>query len=158
MQINQMTTEKVKKLIENVLALLELREDQFSVEMGEEDDVRVHVQLPEDETGIYIGHHGEGLTALQLLLSLMISQRMGSWYRVSVNINDYQERREDSLKHLAETAAEKAIALNQEVVLGNLSSYERRIVHLHLEQHGGVTTESRGEPPLRQLLVIPKAK
>ena len=126
--------------------------------MAEDDSVRVHVQLPEEETGIYIGHHGEGLTALQLLLSLMISQRTGKWYRVSVNINDYQERREDSLKTLAESAAEKAISLNQEVVLGNLSSYERRIVHLHLEQHGGVTTESRGEPPLRQLLVIPKNK
>ena len=153
-----MTVEKVQKLIENVLSLLELREDQFTVEMAEDDSVRVHVQLPEEETGIYIGHHGEGLTALQLLLSLMISQRTGKWYRVSVNINDYQERREDSLKNLAESAAEKAISLNQEVVLGNLSSYERRIVHLHLEQHGGVTTESRGEPPLRQLLVIPKNK
>ena len=153
-----MTVEKVQKLIENVLSLLELREDQFTVEMAEDDSVRVHIQLPEEETGIYIGHHGEGLTALQLLLSLMISQRTGKWYRVSVNINDYQERREDSLKNLAESAAQKAISLNQEVVLGNLSSYERRIVHLHLEQHGGVTTESRGEPPLRQLLVIPKAK
>ncbi|MEK7525023.1 MAG: R3H domain-containing nucleic acid-binding protein [Patescibacteria group bacterium] len=153
-----MAAEKVQKLIENVLSLLELREDQFTVEMAEDDSVRVHIQLPEEETGIYIGHHGEGLTALQLLLSLMISQRTGKWYRVSVNINDYQERREDSLKNLAESAAEKAIALNQEVVLGNLSSYERRIVHLHLEQHGGVTTESRGEPPLRQLLVIPKTK
>ena len=153
-----MATEKVQKLIENVLSLLELREDQFTVEMAEDDSIRVHIQLPEEETGIYIGHHGEGLTALQLLLSLMISQRTGKWYRVSVNINDYQERREDSLKNLAESAAEKAISLNQEVVLGNLSSYERRIVHLHLEQHGGVTTESRGEPPLRQLLVIPKAK
>ena len=153
-----MATEKVQKLIENVLSLLELGEDQFTVDMAEDDSVRVHIQLPEEETGIYIGHHGEGLTALQLLLSLMISQRTGTWYRVSVNINDYQERREDSLKNLAESAAEKAIALNQEVVLGNLSSYERRIVHLHLEQHGGVTTESRGEPPLRQLLVIPKAK
>ena len=153
-----MATEKVQKLIENVLSLLELREDQFTVEIAEDDSVRVHIQLPEEETGIYIGHHGEGLTALQLLLSLMISQRTGKWYRVSVNINDYQERREDSLKNLAESAAEKAISLNQEVVLGNLSSYERRIVHLHLEQHGGVTTESRGEPPLRQLLVIPKAK
>ena len=153
-----MATEKVQKLIENVLSLLELREDQFTVEMAEDDSVRVHIQLPEEETGIYIGHHGEGLTALQLLLSLMISQRTGTWYRVSVNINDYQERREDSLKNLAESAAEKAISLNQEVVLGNLSSYERRLVHLHLEQHGGVTTESRGEPPLRQLLVIPKAK
>lgn len=153
-----MATEKVQKLIENVLSLLELAEDQFSVAMAEEDSVHVHIQLPEEETGIYIGHHGEGLTALQLLLSLMISQRTGKWYRVSVNINDYQERREDSLKNLAETAAEKAIALNQEVVLGNLSSYERRIVHLHLENHGGVTTESRGEPPLRQLLVIPKVQ
>lgn len=153
-----MATEKVQKLIENVLSLLELKEDQYTVEMAESDSIQVNIQLPEDETGIYIGHHGEGLTSLQLLLSLMASQRTGTWYRISVNINDYQERREDSLKHLAETAAEKAIALNQEVVLGNLSSYERRIVHLHLEQHGGVTTESRGEPPLRQLLVIPKIK
>ena len=153
-----MATEKVQKLIENVLSLLELKEDQYTVEMAEDDSIHVNIQLPEDETGIYIGHHGEGLTSLQLLLSLMASQRTGTWYRISVNINDYQERREDSLKHLAETAAEKAIALNQEVVLGNLSSYERRIVHLHLEAHGGVTTESRGEPPLRQLLVIPKAK
>ena len=153
-----MATEKVQKLVENVLSLLDLSPDQFSVEVNEDDSVKVSIQLPEDQTGIYIGHHGEGLSALQLLLSLMISQRTTKWYRVTVNINDYQERREDSLRNLAETAAEKAIALNQEVVLGNLSSYERRIVHLHLEQHGGVTTESRGQEPLRQLLVIPKTK
>lgn len=150
-----MAAEKVQKLIENVLSLLDLSPDQFSVEVNEDDSVKVSIQLPEDQTGIYIGHHGEGLGSLQLLLSLMISQRTSKWYRVTVNINDYQERREDSLRNLAETAAEKAISLNQEVVLGNLSSYERRIVHLHLEQHGGVTTQSRGEEPLRQLLVIP---
>lgn len=151
-----MPTEKAQKLIENVLSLLDLGPDQYTVEVDGEEAIRVHLQLPEDQTGIYIGHHGEGLTALQLLLSLMISQRTGVWYRVSVNINDYQERREDSLRHLAETAAEKALALNQEVVLGNLSSYERRIVHLHLEANPLVVTESRGEAPLRQLLVIPK--
>lgn len=153
-----MATEKVQKLVENVLSLIELAPEQFTVEVEGEEGVKIHIQLPEDQTGIYIGHHGEGLTALQLLLSLMISQRTGIWYRVSVNINDYQERREDSLRHLAETAAEKALALQQEVVLGNLSSYERRIVHLHLENNPDVTTESRGEPPLRQLLVIPKNK
>ncbi len=153
-----MADQKVQKLVENVLSLLDLATDQFSVEVEGEEAVKIHIQLPEDQTGIYIGHHGEGLTALQLLLSLMISQRTGIWYRVSVNINDYQERREDSLRHLAESAAEKALSLNQEVVLGNLSSYERRLVHLHLETNPNVTTESRGEPPLRQLLVIPKTK
>lgn len=151
-----MATDKAQKLVENVLSLLDLTADQYTVSVDNEESISIHIQLPEDQTGIYIGHHGEGLTALQLLLSLMVSQRTGIWYRISVNINDYQERREDSLRHLADSAAEKAISLNQEVVLGNLSSYERRIVHLHLEANPLVATESRGEPPLRQLLVIPK--
>lgn len=153
-----MAEPKIQKLVENTLALLDLSADQFQVEVEGEDSIKVNIQLPEEQTGIYIGHHGEGLTSLQLLLSLMVSQRTGQWYRISVNINDYQERREDSLRHLADTAVEKALALKQEVVLGNLSSYERRIVHLHLEENPEVYTESRGEPPLRQLLIIPKAK
>lgn len=153
-----MATSKVNQIVENVLKLIDLQIDQIQVEVNDEEKtIVVQIELPEDQTGIYIGHHGEGLTSLQLLLSLIVSQRTGDWYRVSLNINDYQERREDALKHLAETAADKAIALNQEVVLGNLSSYERRIIHLHLEQNSQVTTESRGEPPLRQLLVIPKS-
>lgn len=151
-----MANDKAQKLVENVLSLLDLTSDQYTVSVDNEETISIHIQLPEDQTGIYIGHHGEGLTALQLLLSLMVSQRTGIWYRISVNINDYQERREESLRHLADTAAEKAISLNQEVVLGNLSSYERRIVHLHLETNPLIVTESRGEPPLRQLLVIPK--
>ncbi len=153
-----MDNDKLVTLIENVLKLLELSSDQFSVTISEDGSISVSIQLPEDQTGIYIGHHGEGLTALQLILSLMINQRSGEWHRISVNINDYQERREESLQHLAETAVEKALALNQEVILGNLSSYERRIIHLHLENHPEVTTESRGEEPLRQLMIIPKSK
>lgn len=153
-----MTAAKIKKLVENTLSLLDLSSDQFQVEVEGDDSIKVNIQLPEDQTGIYIGHHGEALTSLQLLLSLMVSQRTGQWYRISVNINDYQERREDSLRHLADSAVEKSLALKQEVVLGNLSSYERRIVHLHLENHPEVYSESRGEPPLRQLLIIPKSK
>lgn len=153
-----MASPKVNEIIENVLKFIQLEPEQINVTISDtEKTITVQIELPEDQTGIYIGHHGEGLTSLQLILSLIVSQRTGEWFRISLNINDYQERREDTLKHLAETAAEKALALNQEVVLGNLSSYERRIIHLHLEQNDLITTESRGEPPLRQLLVIPKA-
>jgi len=153
-----MDNDKIQKLIDNVLSLLDLQPDQYQTEIAEDGSISVNIELPEDETGIYIGHHGEGLSSLQLLLSLMVSQRAGEWHRLRVNVNDYQERREDSLRHLAETAVEKAVALNQEVVLGNLSSYERRIIHLYLEDHPEVTTESRGEEPLRQLIIIPKSK
>ena len=148
---------KVSQIISNVFTLMDLTSDQFSVSFPDESSIRVQINLPEDQTGMFIGHHGEGLSSLQLVLSLILSQRLGEWHRVSVNINDYQERREDALKNLAESAAEKALSLKQEVVLGNLSSFERRIVHLHLENHPEVTTQSQGEEPLRQLVVIPKS-
>ena len=84
-----MATDKAQKLVENVLSLLDLTSDQYTVSVDNEESINIHIQLPEDQTGIYIGHHGEGLTALQLLLSLMVSQRTGIWYRISVNINDF---------------------------------------------------------------------
>lgn len=153
-----MDNDKIINLVDNVLNLIGLGKDQYQIDVDADGSLSVSIKLPEEETGIYIGHHGEGLTSLQLILSLMVNQRSGQWHRISLNINDYQERREESLKHLAETAVEKALALRQEVVLGNLSSYERRIIHLHLENHPEVTTESRGEEPLRQLMIIPKSR
>lgn len=148
---------KILQIVSNVFTLMDLTEDQFSVTFPDETSINVQINLPEDQTGIFIGHHGEGLSSLQLVLSLILSQRLGEWHRVSVNINDYQERREDALRNLAESAAEKALSLKQEVVLGNLSSFERRIVHMHLEKNPEVTTQSQGEEPLRQLVVIPKS-
>lgn len=147
---------KATQIVSNVLSLMGLSDDQFQVSFIEDGGIKVQINLPEEETGIFIGHHGDGLASLQLVLSLILSQRLGQWQRISLNINDYQERREDSLKHLADTAVEKALSLKQDVVLGNLSSYERRIIHLHLENHPDVTTQSQGEEPLRQLLIVPK--
>lgn len=152
-----MDQSKATQIIGNVLSLMGLSEDQYAITFVQDGGLKVQVNLPEEETGIFIGHHGDGLASLQLVLSLILSQRLGDWQKVSLNINDYQERREEALKHLADTAVDKALSLKQDVVLGNLSSYERRIIHLHLENHPHVTTQSQGEEPLRQLLIVPKA-
>ena len=149
---------KVTEIIENTLKLLSLTNDQFSVTFPEEGAVLVQIQLPEDQTGLYIGNHGEGLASLQLVLALMLSQRTGEWLKLSVNINDYKERREESLCFLADNAAAKALELNQEIIIPNLSSYERRVIHLHLESKGEVISESRGEGKNRQLFIVPKTK
>lgn len=147
---------KVSQVIENTLKLLDLSVDQFEITFDEADACTVQINLPEEETGLYIGNHGEGLSSLQLVLSLMLSQRTGEWIKLSVNINDYKQRREDSLRFVADSAAAKALELNQEIIIPNLSSYERRIIHLHLEENTSVSSESRGEGLNRQLFVIPK--
>jgi len=148
---------KITHVLENTLKLIDLSPDQFEIK-HEDGAVTLQINLPENETGLFIGNHGEGLASLQLILALMLSQRTGEWVKLSVNINDYKNRREESLCALADSAATKAKDLRQEIIIPNLSSYERRLIHLHLEKDSQVTTVSRGEGANRQLFVLPKDK
>ena len=57
---------------------------------------------------------------------------------------------------MAEDAAKRAKETKQEVILGNLTSWQRRIIHMTLAEDSEVTTESRGEEPERQLVIKPQ--
>ncbi|KKT51285.1 MAG: Single-stranded nucleic acid binding R3H domain protein [Candidatus Collierbacteria bacterium GW2011_GWB2_44_22] len=148
-----MDQSKVTEILSNVLTQLELNEDQIKIEVADEDNINILLTPSEDAAGIFVGHHGEGLASLRMIFSLMIYQRFGVWPKLHLNVNDYQERREDSLKELAQNAADRAVSLQKEIILPNLSSFERRIIHLFLEEYKGVRTESRGEAPYRQMVV-----
>ena len=151
-----MNKKKIQDIIENILKLLSLETEQFEVTFEKEDQIKVNITLPEDSTGIFIGRRGENINALRLLLSLIISQRDNTWPKLRLNVNDYQEKREEYLVGLAEDASTKAQELQREIILPNLSSYERRIVHLNIEKIDNVSSESRGQEPNRQLVIIPK--
>ena len=149
---------KVTEILTNILTQLSLSEDQITVEIVEGDNINVSIKLPTESAGIFVGHHGEGLTAIRLIFSLILFQRFAMWPKIHLNVNDYQEKREESLKELTDGATQRAISLQKEMILPNLSSYERRIVHMYLEGNDQIRTESRGIPPLRQLVLIPTGK
>lgn len=149
---------KVSEILTNILTQLNLNEEQINISVEEGDNVNVSIKLPSESAGIFVGHHGEGLTALRMIFSLILFQRFSQWPKIHLNVNDYQERREEALRELADGAAQRAISLQKEIILPNLSSYERRLVHMYLENNTQVTTQSRGEPPLRQLVLIPTGK
>ena len=150
-----MDSAKVTEILTNILTLLGLAEDQIKIEIVEEDNINISLSVPLDHAGVFVGHHGEGLTALRMIFSLILFQRFSVWPKLHLNVNDYQERREDALRELATNAAQRALDLQKEIILPNLSSYERRIVHMILSEVTGVKTESRGEPPYRQMYIIP---
>ncbi len=149
------TNTKINRLISNILNLLGVQEDQITITTRDKTLV-VDLQLPEEESGIFIGHRGETITSLQLLLSLVVSQRLDDWQRVQVNVGDYQQRREDQLYAKVDQAIQRAISTGQEIIIPNLNSYERHQVHEYLTDSDQVVTESRGEEPYRQLYIIPK--
>ena len=150
-----MDQSKVVEILTNILTQLSLTEDQIKIVCEEGDNINVSLTLPTDSAGIFVGHHGEGLTAIRMIFSLILFQRFNLWPKIHLNVNDYQERREDALRELATGAAERAVSLGKEIILPNLSSYERRIVHMLLSENNLVKTESRGIAPFRQMVIIP---
>ncbi len=115
------------------------------------------MRIETEETGLLIGHHGKTLESFQLILGIIISKKIGQWVKVYVNVGDYREKREETLMHMAQRAADRALALGRPVELSRLSPSERRIIHLTLSGDERVETESVGEGDGRMLLVKPKA-
>jgi spoIIIJ-associated protein len=152
-----MDQSKITEILTNVLSQLGLTEEQIVIELPDEENVNISLSLPQDSAGVFVGHHGEGLSALRMIFSLIVFPRFAVWPKLHLNVNDYQERREETLKEIAQDAAQRAVNLQKEIILPNLSSYERRIIHLFLEEFPGVKTESRGEAPFRQMVIVPTA-
>jgi len=117
----------------------------------------VDLTLATEDSGIVIGYHGEVLEALQLITSLAVSKKLGKFVRISIEVGDYKKNRSSYLEHLAMQAKEKALDEQSEVPLPSLKSWERRIVHMILQNDDEVESESQGEGRDRTLVVRPKA-
>ncbi len=104
--------------------------------------------------GALIGRKGERLSALQHLVNLMLSRRMGSWTRVLVDVEDYRGRRERQLVEIAQRAADRVVESGAMLQLEPMPALERRWIHLALRGHARVTTQSIGEEPQRRVVIL----
>lgn len=143
----------VTSIAEELLGKLEIV-GTVTVTTDETDAFRVNIST--EETGLLIGHHGKTLESLQVILGIIVSKKLGRWVKTYVNVGDYREKREEALMHMAQRAAERALASGRPVELSRLSPAERRIIHLTLSGDDRIVTESSGEGDDRVLLVKPK--
>jgi len=147
----------VKLVEEEAKKLLDLMRVEVGLEVNEDkENDGITVQLTTEEPGILIGFHGETLAAFQLILGLIVNKKLEEWTRVLVNVNDYRQKREESLRMVALNAAQKVKFSNEAVVLTNLSPAERRIIHLTLADHPDVESLSEGQGQERRLVIKPR--
>ena len=109
-----------------------------------------------DDVGLLIGRRGNTLAALQYMINLMVSRKMGTRVLISVDIEHYRRRREDSLLGLARRMADRVRQSGRSVTLEPMPAAERRIVHLVLAEDGAVTTSSVGEGETRKVVIYPR--
>jgi spoIIIJ-associated protein len=108
-----------------------------------------------EDLGILIGRRGETLASLQYMTRLIVSRQVKQWLNILLDVEQYRARRERGLRQLALRMAERAASTHQPVPLEAMTSYDRRVVHLTLHDHGHVTTKSVGEGESRKVVIIP---
>jgi len=138
----------------NVTMLMGVPDPGFAIAEGDR-EIKIHVQG--ENMGALIGHRGETLDALQMLTSLVVNHHNGGveeeYCRVSIDVGNYRNKREETLKSLASRLAEKAIRTGRRVALEPMNSYERRIIHSSLTDVEGVVTFSEGEGSDRRVII-----
>lgn len=110
-----------------------------------------------DDAGTLIGHHGDTLDALQYLINLTANKKETDerkYTRISVDIENYREKREETLKKLARHMAEKVKRTGRNVVLEPMNAYERRIIHAEVQGIEGVSTNSVGVEGNRRVILF----
>ena len=151
--MDKKTIKIAKKTTEQLLNLLGV-EAGVSVEQTEDDIMEI--TLDTEDSGIVIGHHGDTLDSLQLILSLCIAKNLGKFVRVSVEVGDYKKNRSDWLKGLAVQTKNSVLEEKREIYLSTLKPWERRIIHLILKDDSEVVSQSEGVGKNRVLVVRPK--
>lgn len=108
-----------------------------------------------DDYGLVIGRRGETLDALQYLTRMVANHGRSGYKRVSVNVGDYREKREDALRILARRNAVKAVKSGRSVTLEPMNPYERRVIHTAVQEIKGATSYSTGNDLERRVTIAP---
>ena len=185
-KISPKLTQKEEAKAKNEVENKEILEDKETVNITQEDEVRVardfvetllknadvdadvdikvednlmKVRISGDQASCLIGRRGDTLDAIQFLTGLALNRvNKDSKTRVFVDIENYRKKREESLKRYCYKAAREVAKTRRTKKLDYMNPYERRIIHSALQNDRYVITYSEGTDPYRRVVIECKNK
>lgn len=143
-------TDVAKSFIETLLKNAKVN---ANVEVKQEDNL-IKVNIKGDEAACLIGRRGDTLDSIQFLTGLALNKiNKDSHTRVLVDIENYREKREESLIRYANKMAREVAKTKKTKKLDYMNPYERRIIHSALQNDRYVITYSEGTDPYRRLVI-----
>ncbi|MBQ7500757.1 MAG: protein jag [Clostridia bacterium] len=115
------------------------------------------INITGEDAGVLIGHHGETLDGLQYIVNLVANKKEdddeAGKIKITVDIENYRKKREETLRRLARSVAMKVKKYRKSITLEPMSPYERRIIHSEIQTISGVSTNSIGSDNNRRVVV-----
>lgn len=148
--------EAARNFIETLMADLGITAE---IQIHDDGDGESLITLEGEGASILIGHHGDTLEAFQYLVNLAANKKDDEdrqYTRITVNIENYREKREETLRKLAAKMAAKVKKSGRNIALEPMNAYERRIIHAEIQKIEGVSTNSVGAEGNRRVIIFPE--
>ena len=127
------------------------------VKLAKKEGDEALITVDGEGAGILIGHHGDTLDSLQYLANLSANRKIEGekreYVKVTIDIEGYRAKREETLRTLARRMAEKVLRNKRSVMLEPMNPYERRIIHSEIQNIEGVSTNSIGSENNRKIVI-----
>ena len=146
--------ERAKKFLKDIYKAIDI---DLTINVREVDG-NVILDLVEKDSAMIIGKRGQTIDALQYLTNLAANRASEEKVRFILDVENYRERREETIIRLAKSVADRVVRIRQDVKMEPMSRHERRIVHTTLQENKRVETHSHGEEPYRYVVVSLKRK
>ncbi len=152
-EVSEEAKKGVEKFLYDTLAAMGM-DVKITSKIDEEGSLSI--DLEGENMGILIGKRGQTLDSLQYLANRVANKYQTGYVRVKLDTENYRERREETLRHLAKNIAHKVKRTRRPFSLEPMNPYERRIIHSALQSDPYVTTHSEGEEPYRKVVITLK--
>ncbi|MBP7734719.1 MAG: protein jag [Spirochaetes bacterium] len=144
----------IRDVIGNIFSKMELDCRISDVKEGES---KVYIELEsKNSSGLVIGRKGKTLESLQFMVNLIVNHKTGSDKKIILDIESYRAKRERALRKMSKDIAFKVIKSGKPWTLEPMNPFERRLIHLTLQNDSRVTTKSEGQGIYRKVTIIPK--
>ena len=117
---------------------------------------KITFQVHGEDLGILIGKHGQTLDAIQYLTNLVANKEVRRRCQIVVDVENYRSRREKTLIQLAHRLGAKVRRTRQKIALEPMNAFERKIIHLALQNEKNIKTDSEGQEPYRHIVIYYK--
>ena len=117
---------------------------------------KITFQVHGKDLGILIGKHGQTLDAIQYLTNLVANKEVHRRCQIVVDVENYRSRREETLIQLAHRLGAKVRRTRQKIALEPMNAFERKIIHVALQNEKHIKTDSEGQEPYRHIVIYYK--
>lgn len=145
--------DQIKSFVEDIFEKIDIEYDELEVTKEIIDKEVIQVSVSGKDSSLLIGRHGSAMQSLQYLLNTCMYKQTGISQKIILNIENYRQKRQNSIEKFAQKMANKATVTRRPIKLEPMSPYERRIVHEYLSEIENITTYSEGKDPYRRIVI-----